>query len=205
MEPVRNATDREHRLLKGYGAKTQSQIARCGPPGRSLTLETCRFTAILGRAGPKYMPKQDGSLTDADRITLNRALNNLIPTENSELAAGALGMVNNIERRAGREKATRSAFLRVVEALSLDPMAHAVGGFSAMTSQEQTEALLNIERTLPEEFSLVLGIVRDVYYEDDRTPGRPANFDGDNEVFGKVPQDADAGPGMRTPSPGGES
>lgn len=150
------------------------------------------------------MPEQDGSLTDADRITLDRALNSLIPTEKSELAVGSLDMANNVERRAGREKATRSAFVRVVEALSLDPMAHAVGGFTAMTSQEQTEALLNIERTLPEEFSLVLGIVRDVYYEDDRTPERPANFDGDDEVFGKVPQETDADLGRRIPSPRGE-
>ena len=148
------------------------------------------------------MPNQDGSLTDADRITLDRALNSLIPAENSELAVGSLDMANNVERRAGREKATRSAFVRVVEALSLDPMAHAVGGFAAMTTQEQTEALLNIERTLPEEFSLVLGIMRDVYYEDDRTPERPANFDGDDEVFGKISEDAD--PGRRIPSPRGE-
>ena len=150
------------------------------------------------------MPEQDGSLTDADRITLDRALNHLIPTEKSELAASALDMANNVERRAGRDKATRSAFMRVVEALSLDPLAHAIGGFSAMTGQEQTEALLSIERTLPEEFSLVLGIVRDVYYEDDRTPGRPAHFDGDDEVFGKTPGEPDADHAGRILSPRGE-
>ena len=138
------------------------------------------------------MPKQDGSLTDADRVTLVRAFNRLIPTVDAEFAAGALGMLGDVEERARREKSTRSAFLRVVEALSLDLTAHAVGGFSAMTDQEQTNALLNIESTLPGEFSLFLGIVRDVYYEDDRTPDRPANFDGDDEVFGKAPKDADA-------------
>jgi hypothetical protein len=47
---------------------------------------------------------------------------------------------------------------------------------------------------LPVDFSLVLGIVRDVYYESDRTPGRPAIFDADDELFGKAtdPADADA-------------
>ncbi|MCH7984890.1 MAG: hypothetical protein J4O01_09955 [Chloroflexi bacterium] len=133
------------------------------------------------------MPKQDGSLTDADRVTLVRALDRLIPTVDAEFAAGALGMLGDVEERARREKSTRSAFLRVVEALSLDLTAHAVGGFSAMTDQERTNALLDIESALPGEFSLFLGIVRDVYYEDDRTPDRPANFDGDDEVFGKAP------------------
>ncbi len=140
------------------------------------------------------MPKQDGSLTDADHVTLVRVLDRLIPAEEAELAAGALGMLGDVEERARREKSTRSAFIRIVEALSLDLTAHAVGGFSAMTDQEQINALLNIERTLPEEFSLVLGIVRDVYYADDRTPGRPVNFDGDSEVFGKVPKETDAAP-----------
>ncbi len=140
------------------------------------------------------MPKQDGSLTDADHVALVRVLDRLIPTEEAELAAGALGILDDVEERARREKSTRSAFIRVVEALSLDLTAHAVGGFSAMTDQEQTNALLNIERTLPGEFSLVLDIVRDVYYENDRTPGRPVNFDGDSEVFGKVPKETDAAP-----------
>lgn len=140
------------------------------------------------------MPKQDGSLTDADHVTLVCVLDRLIPTEEAELAAGALGMLDDVEERARREKSTRSAFIRVVEALSLDLTAHAVGGFLAMTDQEQTNALLNIERTLPGEFSLVLDIVRDVYYEDDRTPGRPVNFDGDSEVFGKEPKESDAAP-----------
>jgi len=39
---------------------------------------------------------------------------------------------------------------------------------------------------------LVLGIVRDVYYESDRTPGRPAIFDADDELFGKATDLADA-------------
>jgi O-methyltransferase involved in polyketide biosynthesis len=73
-----------------------------------------------------------------------------------------------------------------VEALSLDLLAHAVGGFSALTEEEQTSTLRNIENTLPREFSIVLGLVRDVYYEDERTPERPKSFDNDDEIFGKV-------------------
>ena len=150
------------------------------------------------------MPQQDGSLTDADRVTLVGALNRLIPNGDAELAAGAPGMLGDVEERARREKSTLSAFMRIVEALSLDLTAHAIGGFSAMTDQEQTRALLAIESTLPEEFSLFLGIVRDVYYENDRTPDRPTDFDGDDEVFGKAPQDADADNAARIPSPRGE-
>ena len=138
------------------------------------------------------MPTHDGSLTDADRVTLVRVLDRLIPTTTRELAAGALGMLDTVEKRATGEQATRSAFMRVVEALSLDLTAHAIGGFSAMTIPEQNEALLNIERTLPVDFLLVLGIVRDVYYESDRTPGRPAIFDADDERFGKATDLADA-------------
>ena len=138
------------------------------------------------------MPTQDGSLTDADRVTLGSVLNHLIPAPDAELAAGTLGILDDVVERAGREKSSRSALIRVVDALSLDLTAHAVGGFAAMTGEEQSGALLSIENTLPAEFSLFLGIVRDVYYEDDRTPTRPDDFDGDDEVFGKVPEDADA-------------
>ncbi len=133
------------------------------------------------------MPKQDGTLTDADRVTLTRVFDRLIPSVDAEPGAGALGLLDEIEERASRDDSALSAFMRVVEALSLDLTAHAIGGFSAMTDQEQTTALLNIENTLPGEFSIFLGLVRDVYYEDDRTPARPGDFDGDDEVFGKVP------------------
>jgi hypothetical protein len=138
------------------------------------------------------MPKQDGSLTGADHVALGRALNRMIPSEDPQSRAGTLGISRLIEERATREKGTRSAFLRVIEALALDPTAHAVGGFAAMTGEQQTDALLNIERALPGEFSIFLEIVRDVYYQDDRTPGRPENFDDEAEVFGKATEDADA-------------
>ena len=136
------------------------------------------------------MPTQDGSLTDADRVALACAVAHMIPASDAGVAVGAPGFFDDVEKRARRRKSTRSAFLRVAEALSLDLMSHAVGGFSAMTEQEQIGALLSIENALPAEFSLLLGIVRDVYYEDDRTPERPLDFDGDAEIFGKVQNEA---------------
>jgi len=65
-------------------------------------------------------------------------------------------------------------------------MSHAVGGFVALNNDERNSAIHDVETTLHAEFNIVLGITRDVYYEDDRTPERPTTFDGDNEFFGKV-------------------
>jgi hypothetical protein len=132
------------------------------------------------------MPNQDGSLTAADTLTLVRVLDRMIPVDDPDLAAGALGLLGEVQERAINDAPTGSAFLRIVEALSLDLLAHAVGGFSALTEEEQTSTLRNIENTLPREFSVVLGLVRDVYYEDERTPERPKSFDNDDEIFGKV-------------------
>jgi hypothetical protein len=132
------------------------------------------------------MPNQDGSLTAADTLTLVRVLDRMIPVDDPDLAAGALGLLGEVQERAINNAPTGSAFLRIVEALSLDLLAHAVGGFSALTEEEQTSTLRNIENTLPREFSIVLGLVRDVYYEDERTPERPKSFDNDHEIFGKV-------------------
>ena len=133
------------------------------------------------------MPNQDGSLTGADEITLVQVLNRLIPFDDADLAAGTLGMLDDVQQRAKADDQLRRAFMRVTEALSLDLLAQAVGGFAALTAEEQTASLHGVENVLPEEFSVFLGIVRDVYYEDDRTPDRPDNLEGDNEEFGKIP------------------
>lgn len=119
-------------------------------------------------------------------MALVRALDRMIPSEEADLTASALGLLDNLQSRASSDPSTRSAFMRVVNALSLDMMAHAVGGFAALTEDEQNSSLKNIENTLPKEFSVVLGLVRDIYYEDERTPDRPSDFDSDSEVFGKV-------------------
>jgi hypothetical protein len=140
------------------------------------------------------MPNQDGSLTGADNITLKRALNRMIPTDDAALGAGTLGLLAAVQERAESNDSTRSAFMRIVEALSLDMLSHAVGGFSALTEEEQITSLRNVEGTLPREFSALLGLVRDVYYEDGRTPARPSDFDGENEIFGKVSIEEDLQP-----------
>jgi len=134
------------------------------------------------------MPNQDGSLTGADEITLVQVLNRIVPFDDGDLAAGTLGMLAEVQLCAATDNHLRHAFMRVTEALSLDLLAQAVGGYAALTTQEQVASLHGVENVLPEEFGVFLGIVRDVYYEDSRTPDRPDNFEGDNEEFGKIPR-----------------
>jgi hypothetical protein len=110
----------------------------------------------------------------------------MIPFEDTDLSPRTVGILDQVHARAKSDSKTRSAFLRIVEALSLDMLAHAVGGFSALTNDEQIGCLRNVESTLPAEFNTVLGLVRDVYYEHERTPDRPENFDSDLEIFGKI-------------------
>ena len=125
-------------------------------------------------------------MTGADEITLVQVLNRIIPFDD-DVAAGTLGMLDEVQQRAAADNQLRHAFMRVTEALSLDLLAQAVGGFAALTTQEQIASLHGVENVLPEEFGAFLGLVRDVYYEDARTPDRPDNFEGENEEFGKIP------------------
>lgn len=132
------------------------------------------------------MPNQDGSLTGADTVTLTQVLNRIMPSESPEVGAGTIGILDDVVERSSKAPASRSAFLRIVEAMSHDMLSHAVGGFSALTAEEQIASILNVESVLPEEFSVVLGLARDVYYERPLTPDRPKSFDGEDEIFGKI-------------------
>jgi hypothetical protein len=144
------------------------------------------------------MPNQDGSLTEADKITLTRALDRMITsTGDTMLEMSGLDLLNSVHERAELDASSRSAFLRIVDALSLDLLSHAVGGFAALTKQEQISSLLNVENTLPEEFTVVLNIARDVYYENESTPERPKNFD-DDDTFGKQVVEIDPEPIRKT-------
>jgi len=144
------------------------------------------------------MPNQDGSLIPADRIRVAQALNRMIPADNPELSPKSLGILDAIEVQTGTDESIRTAFIRFVELLSLDLMAHAVGGFTAMTEEEQIDALLTIERTLPMEFGIVLSTARDAYYADSRTPDRPEKFEHEQYAFGKI----DPEPQVNTPHSG---
>ena len=132
------------------------------------------------------MPNQDGSLTESDRATLARALDHMIPGTNPNLAASALDLGADLDKKTLEDKLSRSALLRVIEALSLDMTSHVVGGFSAMTEQQQIDALLNIEHLLPDEFTGILELARNLYYADERTPERQSTSESETEIFGKI-------------------
>ncbi len=132
------------------------------------------------------MPNQDGSLTESDRVTLARVLDHMIPGTDPNLAASALDLGADLDKKTLENKLSRSALLRVVEALSLDMTSHVVGGFSAMTEQQQIDALLNIEHLLPAEFTSVLELARNLYYADERTPERQSISESEAEIFGKM-------------------
>jgi|TARA_B100000959_G_scaffold239942_1_gene260869 hypothetical protein len=110
----------------------------------------------------------------------------MIPFDDVEPSSASIGTLEKVHKRAQKNSTSNSAFIRIAEALSLDMMAHAVGGFAAMTEDEQISSLRNIESTLPAEFNVVLNLARDVYYENDETPDRPVNFAGEDEIFGKL-------------------
>ena len=132
------------------------------------------------------MPNQDGSLTESDRVTLARALDHMIPGTDPNLAASALDLGADLDKKTLEDKLSRSALLRVIEALSLDMTSHVVGGFSAMTEQQQIDALLSIEHLLPVEFTSVLELARNLYYADERTPERQPTSESEAEIFGKI-------------------
>ncbi|MBG82429.1 MAG: hypothetical protein FI699_06065 [SAR202 cluster bacterium] len=111
------------------------------------------------------MPYQNDLLINSERVALAIMLNRLIPFDDSDL---------------------KPSNLKITDSLSLDIMSSALGRFAALTKDEQTESILEIEKSLPEEINVVLGITPKIYYENTKTPGIPSHFNYENEIFGKV-------------------
>ena len=132
------------------------------------------------------MPKQDGSLTNADRLALSQALDRMIKTGNPDLPASALGIGAKLEEITSADESARSALLRMLDALSLDMTSHVVGGFSAMTEHQQISALFGIEQALPCEFKRVHQLAYDLYYENTRTPQRPSCSGSPDESWREI-------------------
>jgi hypothetical protein len=131
-------------------------------------------------------PTEGGRLTEADRTTLATVLDRLIPAVDDLPAAGEMGLVKEIERRARRNHRLRGALIAVTDALSLDLSAHAAGGFNALESEAQIESIEEIERSIPDKFVLFLQLVYTIYYMEKTVlehigwttgPVQPAGFD----------------------------
>jgi hypothetical protein len=132
------------------------------------------------------MPNSDGSLKNSEKIMLRIAADRVISVTDDSPSPSDLGIVDSVISAAMSNDSARKSLTRVVEAMNLDMLAQAVGGWAAMSSDEQTHSLLLVEHALPEEFSAILNIVREWYYSHEQTPERPDNFDAKDELFGKV-------------------
>jgi len=132
------------------------------------------------------MPNSDGSLKNSEKIMLGIAADRVISVTDDSPSPSDLGIVDSVISAATGNDSVRKSLTRVVEAMNLDMLAQAVGGWVAMSSEEQTHSLLLVEHALPEEFSAILNIVRESYYSHEQTTERPDNFDSEDELFGKV-------------------
>ena len=113
-------------------------------------------------------------------------LDRLIPFDDPDLKPSNLKIINRVIDQCIKDDSSKAALMKIIDALSLDIMSSAVGGFAALTNDEQTKSILEIEKSLPEEFNIVLGATRKAYYENTKTAEFPSNFNSENEIFGKV-------------------
>jgi len=132
------------------------------------------------------MPNSDGSLKTSEKIMLGIAADRVISVAEESPSPSDIGIVDSVISASMSENTSRKCLVRVIEAMNLDMLARAVGGWVAMSSEEQTHSLLLVEHALPGEFSTILNIVRESYYSHKETPDSPEKFDSEDEVFGKV-------------------
>ena len=116
--------------------------------------------------------ENDGRLAAADRVTLAAVLDHLVPPVGELPGAGEMGLAPEVERVARRVPRFRAALLRVMDAISLDMLSHAAGGFRALSPEQQVEAIREVEQSLPRPFAVFVELVYLVYYSDERVHRR---------------------------------
>lgn len=109
---------------------------------------------------------KNGKLSDADRSMLTAVLDRLIPAVDDLPGAGSMGLGQKVERLAQKSGRFKSALMRVMDAFSLDPTAHASGGFSSLPEDEQDTAITEVEEAMPGAFGTFLELVYVVYYSE---------------------------------------
>ena len=75
-----------------------------------------------------------------------------------------MGLAEKVEQRAQRAERVRSALVTVLDALSLDAVSHAAGGYTALAPARQDEALRALEAAMPQQFTVFQQLVYTVYY-----------------------------------------
>lgn len=107
---------------------------------------------------------QDLKISDADRVTLSEAMDRLIPAVDDLPAAGQMGLGPEVERLAHEAPHYGDALESVLDALSMDPLSRAAGGFRALSPDDRDNAIRTIEGNMPGKFGTFLEIVYLAYY-----------------------------------------
>lgn len=77
-----------------------------------------------------------------------------------------MGLGAKVEQLAQNSDRLNQAVLRVMDAFSLDPTAHASGGFVSLPEEERDTAIREIEEAMPQAFGTFLELVYVVYYSE---------------------------------------
>jgi hypothetical protein len=145
--------------------------------------------------------EENGKLMPADRVTLGVVLDRLIPPVDDLRGAGRMGLAPEVERVAGQVPRYRAALLQIMDALSLDMLAHAAGGFGALSPEQQVDSIREVEQSLPKPFAIFLELVYLVYYGDRRVHERIGWQTGPLRGFELPPFDEAALERVRTRRP----
>ncbi len=148
-------------------------------------------SCVVARRGTTCaMTTKVRTLINADRVALKALMDRIIPPVDDLPGAGSMGLAPEVERISGKVPRLQESLARVMGAVSLDLHAHARGGFTSLSPEQQDEAIRTIESALPDEFANFLELVYLAYYGDSRVHkrigwhGRPPQPEGyDLEPF----------------------
>ncbi len=110
------------------------------------------------------MPTKEGTLTNSDKRNMRAVMDRLIPPVDDLPGAGSMGLLEEIERMAETHDRYRQSMVRFLDALTLDMSVEVSGGFLALDSDQQDEAISEIENSISGDFANVLEVVYLAYY-----------------------------------------
>lgn len=108
------------------------------------------------------MSTGSNTLTDADRENMRAVMDRLIPPVDDLPGAGAMGLLEDVERMAIQHDRYARSLLRFVRALPSVPSAAA--DFLALKPEQQDAAIKEFEAASPMDFANVLDLVYIAYY-----------------------------------------
>lgn len=111
-------------------------------------------------------------ITDADRLTLAATMDHIIPPVDDLLGAGEMGLADQVEQIAQRIPRYNESLNRILDALSLEPIARIEGGFAALNSDQQLAAIKTVESSMEGHFINFIQMVYTAYYSDPRVHKR---------------------------------